>query len=228
MISKIVLKLEPITLLGGAELPEDGFSRALALAPTVVAADGGAAHAVQHGCIPEAVIGDMDSLSGELKASLPDKAIHTIDEQDSTDFEKCLMRIGAPVVLGLGFLGGRLDHQLAALHTLLRFAEQRCVLLGHDELIFLCPPNLDLPLEKGTPVSLFPMSAVVARAQGLKWSFDALDLAPGQRIGTSNEATGPLHLETDAPGLLCILPASCLEDVMGALLGSTGSWPARA
>ena len=221
MISKIVHKSKPITLVGAGDVDTAILKRVISYAPTLVAADGGAVHIRDLGLMPDAVIGDMDSLSGNLKAELPKTILHPIDEQDSTDFEKCLMRIKAPAIVGLGFLGGRLDHQLAAFHGLVRFPKQRCILLGPNELVFLCPPAIDIPLNVGTPVSLFPLGAVTGRLQGLKWSFDMLDFAPGQRIGTSNEAAGAIHLEMSAPYMLCILPASCFEIVLAALTAQT-------
>ena len=227
MISKIVFKLEPITLVGGAAVDRQQLKRAIVEAPTLVAADGGAAHILDAGKVPDAVIGDMDSLSGNLKAILPKTVIHQIEEQDSTDFEKCLLRIESPLIVGLGFLGGRLDHQLAAFHGLMQFADQRCVLLGSQEVVFLCPPKLDLNLSAGTPVSLFPLGPVNAQASGLKWSFNSLDFAPGEKIGTSNVADGAISLKTNAPALLCILPAECFETVVTALVAQSGSWPAR-
>jgi thiamine pyrophosphokinase len=228
MISKIVHKLEPITLVGGADLERSVFERAIVHTSCIIAADGGAHHVTEFGAIPDAVIGDMDSLSGELKATLPTSIIHRVAEQDSTDFEKCLMRIDAPLIVGLGFLGGRLDHQLAAFHALIRFADQKCLLLGQDELVFLCPPDIELPLEAGTTVSLFPLAPTRMKASGLKWSFEVLDLEPGKQIGTSNEALGVVRIAVDAPALLCILPARCFEVTLKALVQQRGSWPAHA
>ncbi len=217
MISKIVHKLGPITLVGGGDVDIALLERAIVHAPTLVAADSGAAHILRAGLVPDAVIGDMDSLSVNFMAKLPEGVVHQIDEQDSTDFEKCLMRIDAPAIIGVGFLGGRLDHQLAAFHGLLQFADHRCILLGRDELVFLCPPSLELPLSTGTSVSLFPLGPVTGRLEGLKWSFEALEFAPGKRIGTSNEAEGVVTLEMDAPCMLCILPATCFEIVLKAI-----------
>ncbi|MEP5154482.1 thiamine diphosphokinase [Planktotalea sp.] len=228
MISKIVRKLEPVTLVGGADVSKSAFERAIVHAPTILAADGGAVHALNLGAIPEAVIGDMDSLDRELKGQLPAASLHFIEEQDSTDFEKCLLRIEAPLIMGVGFLGGRLDHQLAAFHALVRFAHQRCILVNDDELVFLCPPQFSMPLAAGTPVSLFPMGASTGRGEGLKWSFPSLDFEPGLRIGTSNEAIGAVTLEMSAPNMLCILPSDCFELVLKALMAQAGSWPARA
>lgn len=228
MISKIVHKLEPIALVGGADLERSVFERAIVHTSCIIAADGGARHVLRFGAIPDAVIGDMDSLSGEIKATLPKSTVHCVAEQDSTDFEKCLMRIDAPLIVGIGFLGGRLDHQLAAFHGLIRFADHKCLLLGADELVFLCPPQIELPLEAGTTVSLFPLAPTRMNASGLKWSFEALDLEPGKQIGTSNEALGPVRIAVDTPALLCILPAHCFELTLRALLHQCGSWPAHA
>ena len=76
MISKIVHKSEPITLVGGGDVDTALLKRVIYYAPTLVAADGGAVHIRDAGLMPEAVIGDMDSLSGNLKAELPKTILH--------------------------------------------------------------------------------------------------------------------------------------------------------
>ena len=91
---------EPVTLIGGAQSGNDEISTAMRLAPRIVAADGGAAHVIAAGYRPERVIGDLDSLSDDLRLSLADM-IEQVSEQDTTDFEKCLMRIDAARVLAL-------------------------------------------------------------------------------------------------------------------------------
>lgn len=227
-MDKIVRSFAPIGLMGGAPVQMDQLERLSQLAPHWVAADGGAGVLLESGRQPEAVIGDMDSLSGPVRAQLPDTAIHHIQEQDSTDFEKCLMRIEAPVVLGLGFLGGRLDHHLAALHALVRFPQQRCILLGDADAVFLCPPTLHLDLPVGAPLSLFPMAPVSGRTAGLEYSFERLDYAPGGRIGTSNLVTGPVEIDMEVPAMLCIVPAEHIETIVTQLAAQPASWPARA
>jgi thiamine pyrophosphokinase len=220
----IVSKSEPITLVGGAEVTKAQLSRARALAPHVVAADGGADAALAHGVTPEAVIGDFDSLSEAARATLPPASLHRFDEQDSTDFDKCLRSISAPVVLGVGFSGNRFDHQLAAYNVLVRRPAQRCVLLGAEEIAFLAPPSLSLDLAPGCPVSLFPMGAVEGVSDGLRWPIAGLSFAPDGRIGTSNAALGPISLAFTAPKMLVILPESVLETVMAALIAAPARW----
>lgn len=221
----IVREKEPVTLVGGAEVTKERIARAMALAPHVVAADGGADAALEHGVEPRAVIGDFDSLSDAARRGLPDEVLHPITEQDSTDFDKCLRNIAAPLVVGIGFSGNRLDHQLAAYNTLVRHPARRCVLLGAEELVFLCPPSIALKLEEHTPVSLFPMGAVEGVSDGLRWPIGGLNFAPDGRIGTSNAALGPVSLSVTAPKMLVILPESELERAVEALLTGSAHWP---
>jgi thiamine pyrophosphokinase len=194
------------------------------LAPHVVAADGGADAALALGVTPEAVIGDFDSLTSSARERLPAAALHPIEEQDSTDFDKCLRNIAAPLVLGIGFSGDRLDHQLAAYNTLVRRAGRPCILLGELELVFLCPPTVALELAPGTPFSLFPMGAVEGVSDGLRWPIGGLNFAPDGRIGTSNEAQGPVSLSVTAPKMLVILPEATLEMVAEALRSASARW----
>lgn len=222
----IVHGSEPITLVGAGSCNEGDLNACLKLAPRIVAADGGVETCLRHGLVPEAVIGDMDSFGEWDGAKVPADRVHRIAEQDSTDFDKALRNIEAPVVLGVGFTGGRIDHELACYNVLVSRPDRRCVLIGSEDIVFLCPPKLELRLKKGTRVSLFPFSQVQGRSTGLRWPIDGLTLRPDGKIATSNQATGPIALETDAPGLLVILPRDCLEEVVRALVAQSGSWSA--
>ncbi|WP_171128889.1 MULTISPECIES: thiamine diphosphokinase [unclassified Ruegeria] len=224
-IEVIVSSNGPIALFGGGEIAPQDVELALSRAESVVAADGGAARAIDSGRIPDAVIGDFDSLDTRYRDQIPPERLFPIREQDSTDFEKALTRISAPVVLGIGFLGARVDHQLAVFNTLVRYPDSGCILLGAHEIVFHAPPRLSVPLKAGETVSLFPMRPVSGRSQGLEWPIDGLALAPDGCIGTSNRATGDLDVQTDAPGLLVMLPRAALDDVMQLFLsGRCGRW----
>ena len=216
----------PVTLIGGADLDPGALDRVRELAPRVVAADGGAGAALDAGLVPEAVIGDFDSLSDAARARLPASALHEIPEQDSTDFDKCLRNIAAPLVLGVGFSGAWLDHQLAACNTLVRRPDRRCILVGREELVFLAPPSLAITLAEGCPVSLFPMGAVEGVSDGLRWPIAGINFAPDGQVGTSNTATGPVQLSVTAPKMLVILPVAMLDAAARALMGASAHWPA--
>lgn len=229
MIDMIVSTSAPITVIGGGDASIDQLLVAHAVAPVCVAADGGAALALRAGIMPEAVIGDFDSVPPDALARIPVARRHLINEQMSTDFEKVLMRVKTPVIIGVGFLGGRLDHELAALHALVEYAHQPCILLGAGQIVFLAPPCLKLSAQAGDLVSLFPLAAVEGRSQGLEWPINGLAFEPGRKIGTSNAATGPFEVEMDAPGMLMILPNRFMPDVVAAFLQPDRvQWPVRA
>jgi thiamine pyrophosphokinase len=213
-----------ITLVGGATLDRNVLQRALDLAPRAVAADSGADTLLGHGVTPEAVIGDFDSMTEATRKALPPDSLHRIAEQDSTDFDKCLRNIDAPLVIGVGFTGDRQDHQLACMNTLVRYPDRPCILLGRDEVVFLCPPALRLNLRKGTRVSLFPLGAVEGVSDGLRWPINGLNLAPDGMIGTSNEALGPVEITVTSPKMLVILPSETLTKVITAMIEGASNW----
>ncbi|MCG7519707.1 thiamine diphosphokinase [Ruegeria sp. Ofav3-42] len=224
----IVRSNAPIALVGGGQIGPDDLNLVMIRAETVVAADGGAAPLVESGRIPDAVIGDFDSLQSRHKDQIPPDRLFPIREQDSTDFNKALRSIDAPLVLGVGFLGGRLDHQLAVLNTLVERQDRPCVLLGEREVVFHAPPRIALSITPGDAVSLFPFRRVSGSSRGLEWPIDDLVMEPGGQIGTSNRALAEVELTADAPGMLVMVPRYALDQVTQAFLsGQTGHWPAR-
>lgn len=208
---------KPVTLIGGGDVKLADLKDSLNRAPLLVAADGGAAAALDAGVVPLAVIGDFDSLTPDVRARIPKDRLFPIREQNSTDFDKALRSIDAPLVLAVGFLGGRVDHQLAALSTLVRQVDRPCILIGAHEVIFHVPPRLTLPLTAGDIVSLFPMAQVSGASQGLEWPIDGIEMAPDGMIGTSNRALGLVQIEVAGPGLLMMVPRAALAAVMRAI-----------
>lgn len=224
----IVNKSGPILLVGGGEAPVAEVQALARQCVAVVAADGGADAALGAGLVPDAVIGDLDSLSAQARLRIPAPQIHFVAEQESTDFEKALCRTAAPLVLAHGFMGARRDHELANFNTLVRHPHRACILLGSSELVLHVPPHLHVDVPQDTRVSVFPMAAVRARSRGLVWPLDGLDLAPWGRVGTSNRAQGAFSISPQAPGLLLLLPRSCLDAVVKALAVPGPAWPAPA
>lgn len=204
-----------VTLIGGGEVAAEDLARALALAPVVAAADSGADRALAAGIVPQAVIGDLDSISDAGRAAIPPDRLHRIAEQETTDFEKCLARIAAPFIVAVGFSGPRADHLLACLTTLVRL-RRPCLLLGGEDAIFAAPPALRLDLPPGTRLSLCPLGPVTGTSRGLRWPIDGLTLDPAHRIGTSNATMGPVNLALDGPCIV-ILPREQAAAVIRAI-----------
>lgn len=209
-----------VTLLGAGPVPDGALAAALALAPVAIAADGGANLALPKGVSLRAVIGDMDSVADPESLRARGVTLLEIAEQDSTDLEKCLRSIAAPFFVGLGFLGGRADHALAAFNALVVAPEAKVALLGAQDVCFLCPETLALDLPAGTRVSFFPMGpACGLLSEGLRWPVSGLDFAPYGRIGVSNAALGGrLRAGFDRRSVIAILPAAHLRDAVGALV----------
>ncbi|MFD0979030.1 thiamine diphosphokinase [Tropicimonas aquimaris] len=221
MEQPIVRSSVGITLVGGGAARPEDLDESLAHAPCLVAADGGAGFVLSTGRVPEAVIGDMDSLRPEARERLPRERLHAITEQDSTDFDKALRSVRAPLVLGVGFLGRRIDHLLANFNVLVRRATQPCVLVGKREVVLAAPRRISLELAPGSRVSLFPMASCAGRSVGLHWPIDGLEMTPAGVIGTSNRVAqrheGPVELSFEGSGMLLILPRKALSAVIDAL-----------
>lgn len=208
-----------VTLIGGADPSAQSLDEALKFAPTLVAADGGADRALALGVVPEAIIGDLDSVSAAAIAQVGSDKVMEVFDQDRTDFEKSLAAIDAPFVIAVGFANGRLDHTLAVMSAMVQEIGPPVILLGEDDIVFAAPLEVSLELEVGTRFSLFPMADIRGRSEGLEWPLDPHAFSPMGRIGTSNRVTGPVHMAFDAPGMLVITPRAALGAVIASLTG---------
>ncbi len=221
-LPQIVHNAAMMTLLGGGFVDKSDLRRALDIAPVLVAADGGANIAFDWDIKPDAIIGDLDSVEA-MRATALNVAMVFVDDQNSTDLEKCLSRAPAKVVLGVGFLGGRIDHQLAAFNALSIARAQCVVLIGEEDVVFRVPQNLSLKLCAGGRVSLFPMSPVDARSTGLNWALDGLAFRPNGQIGCSNAAVGgDMNVQILSGDMLMILPKHLLKDAINAVCHAQG------
>lgn len=216
MIPPLVISDRGVTVIGGGAVAPADLRVALTVAPTLVAADGGADRALALGAPPDWVIGDLDSISPAARRLIPPDLVHHVPEQDSTDFTKCLTRIDAPFVMAVGFAGIRLDHTLAALSTMAVIDRPPVLLLAAEDVVFMAPPRITLPLMPGTRVSLYPMGPAHGTSTGLEWPIEGIDFAPGGQVGTSNIAKGLVTLRIEGR-MLVILPRDTLPTVLTAL-----------
>ena len=81
---------KPLTLIGGGEFSKRIFSKCLRIAPTLIAVDSGLNHLDIKKSIPKCVIGDLDSAKKIEVWKKKGIKIKSIQEQETTDFEKCL------------------------------------------------------------------------------------------------------------------------------------------
>ena len=110
---------------------------------------------------------------------------------------------------------------------LVRHAHRRCILIGSETIVLMCPPDITLDLPVGSAVSLYPMADVGCDSDGLRWPTAGLRFAPDARVGTLNQANGPVRLRPDAPKMLLILPRAALNVTVQAVLAAA-TWPVPA
>jgi thiamine pyrophosphokinase len=172
----------------------------------IIAADGGANHLFQYNIIPEAIIGDLDSLENQEHWKNKTKVIK-IDEQDSTDLEKCLDRIHSPLFLAFGFWGDRFDHTLEIMHALTKYKDKNIIFFCGDDIIFRIPERWQINLPIKTRISFYPLAkTLIKKSQGLKYTLDNLEMDQGKIIGTSNVTTEEkIVIEHDGGNLAVIL-----------------------
>ncbi|MBL4725395.1 MAG: thiamine diphosphokinase [Rhizobiaceae bacterium] len=180
---------KPAIIVGGGHVDEEYLTKLLANGYSLIAADGGANRFYKSDIIPDVIIGDMDSLDN-ISHWRTKTALLEIDEQESTDFEKCLALTNAPLYVGLGLIGKRFDHSLATMHAMARFATKKTVvLLDETDVIFAARGHVKLTLEKGARISIYPFGKInFESSRGLKYPLDNLVMEQGVQIGTSNEA----------------------------------------
>jgi len=216
-----------LVIVGGGTVDHELLRALHASGGHLVGADGGADQIVAAGLLPEAIIGDLDSLADPLGWIGRTKLLR-IAEQDTTDFEKALYSTCAPVTIALGMTGKRFDHTLAALDALARYATDRVIIVVDEtDLAVALSGSFSFDVEAGDRVSVHPLLAIrFRRSIGLKYPLDGLKLAPGIRTGTSNEAElGPFRIEPEprskAPWLL-ILDRKYLFAVAAAATAARG------
>ena len=171
----------------------------------------------------------MDSLADSERLRAAGVPIHAVAEQETTDLEKCLYSVEAPLFVGLGFLGGRIDHHLAAMNALAQEPREAGGADRRRGSLLPLPAEFAIDLAAGTRVSLFPM-APVARARMGRAALAAPRVVPARRPDRDLERAlgGRVRMAFDAPRMLVILPAALLGPVVERLRGAAGLSSASA
>lgn len=214
-----------VLVVGGGEVSNTDLNYWATHVDRVVAADGGANILMKYKCPIDCVIGDLDSISNDVRKMIPPDKIIFVDNQDNTDLEKCLDQIEAKVIIGLGFFGDRLDHTLANQSILVRYASKVVILLDRVDMMFVCPPKFSIDLPKNTHVSFYPLVPLQASSKGLQWTLNGLELCPIRQISTSNKAMGAIEVMPANNTLLTIMPKIYIHHVIENFLsGHFKTW----
>lgn len=199
-----------LVIVGGGEVDLALILHLHKRGATLIAADGGVNILAGLDIIPTAIIGDMDSLENREDWAQKTKVLE-IFEQETTDFEKCLYSVEAPITIALGMSGKRLDHTLAALDVLVRYSVDRALaIVSETDLVLAVRGKFKFEVDPGARVSVHPVMPIkFAGSKGLEYGLAGIELMPGKQTGTSNCAVSktfeiePLKNQ-DAPYLLII------------------------
>jgi thiamine pyrophosphokinase len=188
----------------------------------VICADGGAQHALALGLAPDVVVGDLDSLDGDLRARLEDEGCQVLvhpPRKDETDLELALRYAidhGVEEILILGALGGRIDQTLANI-LLLALPELQKVktrIVAGDQEMFLIRGQAFIEGQVGDTVSLLPIAGDVRgiTAEGLEYPLQHGTLKFGPTLGISNVLTVPVARVQVGQGLLLCVHISSRKE----------------
>jgi thiamine pyrophosphokinase len=159
----------------------------------VICADGGVDAALLNHIKPDLIIGDFDSLKGELPKDI--EIIKLQIEKDDTDMMAAIrvgLERGYREFILLGALGGRFDHSFANLCVLQYLALQGCkaTIVSQGCRVFLLNfGRLTLSKLKGSTVSVFPFGteSCTVSYEGLKYPLTQARLSADNPLGVSNQ-----------------------------------------
>lgn len=189
--SEFTVAMRALVVANG-QPPSPALLRRLAgEADLVVAADGGAAAALDAGITPDAVVGDLDSITEHPELSLPPETFHRVPDPATTDLQKSVafaIERGARAVDIVAAGGGRADHALANLSVLVTFRGQADLRIHDDQFeISLVNGSATIDAEPGTLISLVAIGLCYGvTTRGMRWDLSDFTLPFGPR-GIHNE-----------------------------------------
>jgi len=159
----------------------------------LICCDGSAESLVIAGMEPEAIVGDLDSLTPDLKRRFSDR-LYQDSDQDTNDLTKavkwCIDR-GYKEIVILGATGKREDHTIGNISLLAEYSQEiRVVMVTDTGTITPLSESAEIPGFAGQKVSIFsinPESEI--SSHGLRYELRNLKLKNWWRA-TLNESIG--------------------------------------
>lgn len=159
-------------ILANGEYPSCGVPlEVLRTANFVACCDGAVNEYVRRGGAPDAIVGDCDSLSAELKVRF-EGVVHKVEEQEYNDLSKTvkyLASVGKRTIAIVGATGKREDHTLGNISLLMeymRWGMDVCMFTDHG--VFQpCSGRTTLSCRPRQQLSVFSFGARNFKAEGL-------------------------------------------------------------
>lgn len=202
-------------IIAGAEPVETELLLALSRrADRIVCADAGAEVARRHDLMPDAIVGDFDSVSeGTLTFFKKNELMEIVEayDQDTTDLEKAIILAldrGASEITITCATGDRNDHYLHNFGLLVKYHGRAAIsIIDNDDVITLKTESFEEKCAPGEGVSLIPWGGKVGKVvtTGLKYPLYNEDLATGGRESVSNETLGDVFTVDFDSGMLLLI-----------------------
>lgn len=177
-------------VLSGTDLSQNQLRKWVDSADLVFAADGGAnlLHSLEK--IPDALIGDLDSVLPEVRERAP-RVIQDVDP-DRSDADKLFdfaWDEGIRQMTLIGVEGDRLDHMLATLHSAAAHALDLNLVLRTGRGFLMCPGSaIKRATRPGRGVSVIPITDAEVSLNGVQWPLERAKLGPAGPKSLSNQA----------------------------------------
>ena len=185
----------------------------------IIAADGGFKLLETLGVSADICIGDFDSVSIAERKKIERSKAEVIElpaEKDETDTLAAIMEgmeRGCQTFYLIGALGGRLDHTLANLQSLMYIKEEGCdgfILDKNQTILMLRDECIYLPEKEKGRISVFAFGgeAKGVTIEGLEYEIEDETLSPAYPLGVSNNFVGEdVCIKVDEGCLLVMMEA---------------------
>jgi thiamine pyrophosphokinase len=178
----------------------------------IICCDGGAAHLRKFNILPDVLLGDFDSISGDDYNYFKNKAVKIIKfpiKKDVTDAEIAVdfaIDEGCTDITIIGAIGSRLDHSIANIFLLKKMLSKKIngkIIDGKNKITLLKDRTI-IKKENGYKLSLIPLTQSVTgvTTEGLAYPLNDATIKMGSTWGISNEFIADKATVTLKSGIL--------------------------
>ena len=211
-------------IIGGGDFPRKPYPRELIRrADIIVCCDGNALKAFlrnrkaifgNDNRKPDAIVGDMDSMSPKLAKEYSNLLVK-IEEQDDNDQTKALHHIldnypDVDTIHILAATGKREDHTIGNLGLLMEYAREGSLpqldMVSDYTTAFVVTDSCDLILGRGRKISLFsPDNSLKLKSKGLVWPTDNVIFDNWWQATLNRTNDDTIHLDFSHKSLVLII-----------------------
>ena len=173
-------------IVGNGDFPKKAYPLYLLhTADYIICCDGAIRHLDRIGITPDAIVGDLDSISKSLKKKYSDK-VHHCPDQETNDLTKAFKHLQEnypdfDCVHIIGATGLKEDHTIANISLLTEYAKEleasdrRIDMVSDFSTIIALTNSSTLEVGKGRKVSIFTADASLKiKSAGLEWPTDSV------------------------------------------------------